>query len=290
MAMNAQPTGHSASTASAAWQSTRRGEQIAFLGNYLDQMTALPLLRQVAATSLELLRLAPGQRVLDVGCGNGVFLPLLAHAVGPDGTVEAVDHSPPFVAQATTRMADAGLSERVTVREADAYALPFADATFDAAHCERLLIHLDDPDAALREMRRVVRPGGVVVVAESYWRGLTIDAPDHEAMHRIIHHHTTTRTRQPYMGLELRRRFGAVGLTDGEIVPVIVGELTLPDIARYTGSGDFLTSAAAELVAAGQLTRERAEAVLAHVETASANGTFYGFGGIFVAAGRVPSP
>jgi ubiquinone/menaquinone biosynthesis C-methylase UbiE len=74
-----------------------RGEQIEWLAACLDAQPALPQARQIAAQSLALLHLAPGQSVLEVGCGTGVFLPFLAAAVGPRGRVVGIDHAPEFV-------------------------------------------------------------------------------------------------------------------------------------------------------------------------------------------------
>jgi ubiquinone/menaquinone biosynthesis C-methylase UbiE len=123
-----------------------------------------------------------GRSVLEVGCGNGVLLPRLADGVGSQRRVIGIDHSATFVEQARARMADAGLSAIVTVQQADAYALPFAAATFDIAHCERVLMHLEQPSAALAEMKRVVRPGGWLIAAEPDWGGIRIDHVDREGM------------------------------------------------------------------------------------------------------------
>lgn len=145
---------------SADWHATAEGEHISALAGYLDEVATLPLMRRVTEQKLVSLRLEPGQRVLDVGCGNGVFLPLLAAGVGSSGQVDAIDHAAPFVTAAQERVKTAGFADRVTVQAGNAYQLPFADGTFDAAHCERVLMHLDDPTAVLREMRRVVRGVG----------------------------------------------------------------------------------------------------------------------------------
>jgi ubiquinone/menaquinone biosynthesis C-methylase UbiE len=200
------------------WQATARGESVDALGTYLDAMAALPTLRRVAEQTLALLPLAPGQSIIEVGCGTGVFLPLLAAAVGPDGHIEAIDHSPQFVAAAAQeRIAAAGLAEAVTVREADACHLPYAENTFDAAHCERVLMHLDNPTVARREMCRVVGPGGIVV-AEPHWYDLQIDHPDHEAMELLIHRHAMDSYRQLRMGLELNRHMYEAGLSRVDLI------------------------------------------------------------------------
>src|SRR6478735_9308551 len=104
--------------------------------DHLERVFASPVGQEIAARTLDLLALHPGQRVLEVGCGTGVFLPLLAREVGPAGRVVGIDHSPDFVAEARARVAEAGLAEVVTVEVGDAYHLPFPDDSFDAAHSE----------------------------------------------------------------------------------------------------------------------------------------------------------
>ncbi len=96
-----------------------------------------------------------GQHVLDVGCGPGALTSELLRRAGPDA-VTAVDPSEPFVAAARNR------HPTVDVRQASAEALPFDDATFDAALAQLVVHFMDAPVAGLREMVRVLRPGGRV--------------------------------------------------------------------------------------------------------------------------------
>lgn len=131
------------------------------------------------------MRIAPGHAVLDVGCGPGTDTLTLAELVGPEGRVEGIDHDAAMVAEADLRAADAGRSARVRHRQGDAYALPFADAEFDAARSERLFLHLDDPGRAVAEMVRVVRPGGRVVVMDTDWGTRSVDTPEVELERRI---------------------------------------------------------------------------------------------------------
>ena len=122
---------------------------------------ARELRRAVAAVPLP-----PGSRVLDVPCGDGFYTAALARRLYPFGSVTAADHSDAYLDAARSRL---GRQERladVAFVKADAYRLPFREGEFDVAWCARSLITLDDPVAALREMRRVVRPGGLVAVLE----------------------------------------------------------------------------------------------------------------------------
>jgi SAM-dependent methyltransferase len=264
---------------SRSWQSVTKGEE---LGGWLQQVSTMPLLREVANHSMELLALSAGERVVEVGCGAGVFLPLLAGAVGKTGKVVGVDHASSFVQQARERTREL---PSIAVDEGDAYALPYADASFDAAHCDRVLMHLDDPSAALSEMRRVVRPGGRVVVAEPDWASIVIDSTDHDGVALLIRQANTAR-RQPFIGRELNRRLAAIGLTDRRVETVPIFSLDYSELVTY---GLGLPQAADALAADGRLDRERGHAIIDALITASRNGTFCAFGGYFLVSARVPA-
>ncbi len=96
-----------------------------------------------------------GMRALDVGCGPGALAAALAERLGP-ANVSAVDPSQPFAAACAARLSG------VEVAVAAAEALPFADAAFDAALSQLAVNFMADPEAGVREMARVTRPGGVV--------------------------------------------------------------------------------------------------------------------------------
>jgi ubiquinone/menaquinone biosynthesis C-methylase UbiE len=254
------------------------------LVGYLDAVVTTPLLRAVTERSADALGPMPGAHVLDVGCGTGVFLPVLAGLVGKSGRVTGIDHASDFVDAARQRMGELGLVDRGTVMQANALDLPFPDATFDAAHCERVLMHLDDPLAVLREMRRVVRPGGVVVAVESDWAGLRVDHPDREAFD-ALYRRWLVRIRQPAMGLELPRRMTDAGLVDVRAEPIVFGS---HDVGLLKGYGLDLHGAADALAAEGQLDRAHSEAALAWLDEASQAGAFFAYGGMIVARGTVP--
>jgi len=112
------------------------------------------------------LRLSANAKVLDLCCGDGFYSCLLGEALGPNGLLVAVDQSRAYLTRAEKRVAQSGLSCRPRFELSDAYALPFEDAKFDLAWCAHSFISLGDPVLALKEMRRVVRPGGVVAILE----------------------------------------------------------------------------------------------------------------------------
>src|SRR4030095_15891788 len=103
----------------------------------------------------------PGMRVVDLGCGTGMVTRLLAELVGPTGEVIGVDFSPAQVEQARASLPN-GLSN-VRFIQASAIDTGLARETFDLVYCRFLLIHLTEPEAALREMRELLKPNGIIV-------------------------------------------------------------------------------------------------------------------------------
>jgi SAM-dependent methyltransferase len=124
-------------------------------GRYMGRFSE-PLAVQFAA----FLRLAPGQRALDVGCGPGALTAVLAAELGP-GSVSALDPSESFVAAVRERLPG------VDARPGTAEALPWPDNSFDRAAAQLVVHFMADPGAGIAEMARVTRPGGTV--AATVW-------------------------------------------------------------------------------------------------------------------------
>jgi ubiquinone/menaquinone biosynthesis C-methylase UbiE len=113
------------------------------------------------------LRPAPGERVLEVGPGTGYYTLDMAAWVGDGGTVEIFDLQQEFLDHVMQRAAERGLAN-VVPTQGDATALPYEAASIDAVVLTAVLGEIPDPVAALREVRRVLAPGGRLVVGELF--------------------------------------------------------------------------------------------------------------------------
>ncbi len=115
--------------------------------------------------------LAPGASLLDVGCGPGTITVDLAAQVAP-GRVTAVEITGEALRLARAEAAARG-QDNIDFAVADVHSLDFPDDTFDVVHAHQVLQHVADPVGALREMRRVCRPGGIVAARDSDYSAFT---------------------------------------------------------------------------------------------------------------------
>lgn len=111
-------------------------------------------------------RLGEVRYALDVGAGIGHWGRLLAPHLAEGARVIGIDREAEWIREAHARADRAGLGDRLTYRLGDAERIPFHDGVFDLVTCQTVLIHVADPRAVLREMMRVLAPGGLVAVAE----------------------------------------------------------------------------------------------------------------------------
>jgi SAM-dependent methyltransferase len=235
----------------------------------------------VKARLHDLLGAGPGGTVLDVGCGTGVDVLALARRVGPGGRVVGVDNSQALVDAAVEHAAGTGLP--VEFRCGDAHELPFPDGAFDAVRCERVMMHLADPERAVRELLRVTSPGGRVLVADPDHGMWALDAAD-IPLTRTVLTWWFDNIANPWAARRspaLLRRNGLAGLQVSQL-PITL--LDLGAAAAITG----VTRAAGAAAAAGVITAGQRERFDADLHAAAREGRFLLCGSMVVTAGTAP--
>ncbi|HEY2756715.1 MAG TPA: class I SAM-dependent methyltransferase [Pseudolabrys sp.] len=184
-------------------------KRLEYQNNYYRDLTEAFLLRA---------GLSRGLRVLDIGCGAGDTSFMAARLVGTSGSVFGIDRSPDAVATATQRAAEAGLTGvQFAVSELDA--LP-GRAEFDAVIGRFVLMYMPDPAASLRQIRRCLRPGGVVAFQENVMRA-TGSVPElplfTQCCHWIIEMFERSGA-ESAMGAKLYAKFLAAGLSAPQLI------------------------------------------------------------------------
>jgi SAM-dependent methyltransferase len=206
----------------------------------------------------------------------------MSELVGPSGHIVAVDHTPALLDEARVHFATSGAPARAAFVTADAHSLPFADNLFDAAHAERVLMHVGSPGKMLQELVRVVRTGGWIVGVEPDLAGWRIDFADQDAIRALIRGFCVS-WRNPAMGLELPRLMATAGLSEitADVVSAVERDLP-PDVMVYYRQA-FDTA-----IGHGWISASHAELTLQGLAEAATNGYFTSYSSLFVVAGRVP--
>jgi len=245
-----------------------------FFATFLDHASRNRSIVAAKPLMIEQLRLRDGAHALDVGCGVGDDAFDLASRVGPAGRVAGVDVSTAMIDEARRRASGRNLP--VTFETADAQALPFADATFDAVRTERMLMHVPDPNRALAELVRVLRPGGRLAVLDMDWDSQFCDSPDRPTS-RLVARALSDGIRNGQIGSALPRLFREHGLDD---VSVTFHTVTIDLVIARMMLGGPIERA----VQAGTLAQADVDGWWAALQQAERDGTLlYGFTAFIVA-------
>jgi arsenite methyltransferase len=152
----------------------------------LESVYASPAIATQRARTLAVLRARPGERGLDVGCGPAFLAVELGRAVGPGGHVVGVDESVEMLEAARARIARAGLSGQVEVRQGDAAQLDFPAGTFDFVTAVQVYLYVHDVARAIGEGARVLRPGGRLAVVDTDWDSCVWLTSDRDRHRRVM--------------------------------------------------------------------------------------------------------
>lgn len=206
---------------SANWRDADSHAEVA--ARYLTLLTEM--LAEHKRNTSDLLRLGPGSSAIEIGCGLGHDSEALGRRVGPTGRVVGIDASQALIAKAVERTASLGLP--LSFQVDDAQALSFPDNSFDGARAERVLQHLEDPAQAVRELVRVVRPGGRIAILEPDNDTIAVGGVAIDVTRALSRHKVDIALAHGAIGRDLRRLLVEAGCVE---VMTETGTITFGDL------------------------------------------------------------
>jgi ubiquinone/menaquinone biosynthesis C-methylase UbiE len=243
-------------------------EPVGLIGQVLDVMASLPAFRDARHWLLRNLGISQGSSVIEAGCGTGAALPDVLAVVGMNGRVVGIDATYAFVDRARIRARDLGASG-ARYEVGDIRSIPSDDGAFDAAFCEKVLLHAGPPKAALAEMARVTRDGGSVGAIEwlpffviSSTRSETIEAFN-AIFKRAVYDYGVSGN--------LARHFRAADLNDIRTKAFLAHT---DNLDAHPFWRTFIVHQMPMFIQAGLIEDSAARAFLADIEELNADGTF----------------
>lgn len=246
----------------------------------LDALNSWPFFRdEQKPRSLELLAVQPGQHILDVGCGLGDVTRMLGGRVGPNGRVVGTDLSERLIEEARRRTtAQDGPIEFLA---GNAEALPWPADTFDGSRADRVLMFMERPHLAVREMVRVTRRGGRIVVGEFDMETAIVASP-HRALTRKLLDYWCDSIPNGWIGRQLPGLFRELGLKSVTVAPLT---LCLTSYAHWNEV--FQIGATVQRAQqANVVSAQEAERWLQQLREADAQGQFFLALTLFLVAGQ----
>jgi ubiquinone/menaquinone biosynthesis C-methylase UbiE len=197
---------------------------------------AVSMMRSRSSSRLAFLapHLREGMRVLDVGCGPGTITAAIAEAVGFDGAVVGVDLHEGQIEEARRLRQEAGLNQ-LSFEIGSVYRLPVGDGEYDIVFAHGLFEHLARPHVALVEVKRVLKPSGLVAICSSDWSGAEVEpmTPD---VTRALRGHFLLRRKaggDPYAGGFVPGLLRSGGWHHIEVSSDFYADLSYTGLARY---------------------------------------------------------
>jgi ubiquinone/menaquinone biosynthesis C-methylase UbiE len=257
-------------------------EPVAAIAQVLEAMRTEPVFQRARREMLQLLGVTAQAMVLDVGCGTGAALPNLIDLAGREVRVTGIDPTEAFLALARERAARLGAAG-ARYERGDARALPLASAEYDAAFCDKLLLHVGPPGAVLGEMVRVIRPGGRIGALEWHpYFVISTSSPDLEAKFNRIFRQAV----YDYMAsANLARYFQAAGLRDIQTRAYLASTESLDAHPFWRA---FLIHQIPLFTHAGLISEQDGQAFITDIEDLNRRGVFRASCVVQIAVGTKP--
>ena len=191
------------------------------MASFLEARSRCMDMQEVNATFCKIVDPKPGECILEVGCGSGILCRQMTPNIQPNGHMVGLDISPHFLLEAKKYILQEDAGKYITFECGAGESLPYSSAVFDGAFAARLLLHAQDPDAIVREMVRVVKPGGQIVVMDWDFGSVVVDHPERELTRRLLHWRCDHHGGDNWSGRQLWRRMVVAGLQCLSVHPVI---------------------------------------------------------------------
>ncbi len=201
------------------FQDVDSGSEDDFFVAFLDAANTNESLLRSRQRMVEMCPIVEGHHVLDVGCGLGHEARRLVELVSKDGRIIGLDSAESLIAEARRRTQSTTLP--LTFEIGDVHQLHFPDGVFDLVRAERVLLYVENPLKAVREMARVVRPAGHVIVFDFDYHAYFLDS-NHEPLTRRIEGIVADDPPNPLIGRQLPYLFRQVGLNVERIAPYTI--------------------------------------------------------------------
>jgi ubiquinone/menaquinone biosynthesis C-methylase UbiE len=238
-------------------------ETVAALAERLEVRASDPRQHLLWAEFLARAAFPPGSRVLEVGCGTGVITAMIADLDGVSEVV-GIDPAPGLVTRARERRPD------LTFDVGDGQALPYPDASFDGLVFATTLCHVPDPGLALSEARRVLRPGGTLLVYEGDYNTATVGLDPHDPLQSCVAAGVARMVNDPWIVRRMAPLVGAAGFEVGELCSHGYIEVSAAYVPTLVAAG------VAALTQTGTITPTLAEALQREADDRATAGRFFG--------------
>ncbi|MFX0066732.1 MAG: methyltransferase domain-containing protein [Candidatus Hermodarchaeota archaeon] len=238
---------------------------------YLEKVSTMDFIKEYKQLSYEMLDLKEGYKVLDLGCGTGDDVIVIAKIIGPHGKVIGVDINEEAIEASKEKAKDLNLP--VEFRLGNGENLEFEDNFFDCVRSDRTFMHIVSPDKALKELVRVTKNGGRIWIGDPDWESLAFDSEKREITRKFVTYWSDKFINNGWMGRQL---WGRLNEADLKIIQV-------QTIIMYTTSfqeANFLWSIESVLkraISDGTLNENEVNEWLKELNAKDQAGTFFGY-------------
>lgn len=233
----------------------------------LSLIDSLPYFKAYKEQSYKLLKLRPGKRVLDAGCGLGYDVFRMAELVSPDGLVTGVDASTVLIEKAQQN--ERGIGLPVEFKKGDLKHLPFDRNTFSCCRVDRVLQHIPEPEKAIAELVRVLESEGLLLAYDNDWCTFAVNSDKYKTNEKLIDFWRSAITNSR-IGKELPTLMAEAGLANIQVYSKTYSLTDLDTADEVYALKETMKKAIESKV----VTEDEAESWLDDLQAKELNGTF----------------